>query len=107
MTKELFIATINNIQEYSEFENKLYELGIDILDQECICNLLKNLEEILQRETGDEKGEFGNIAYFMWELDFGKKYRDGCAVDTVNGEQVNIVLRTPEDLWNSLPISKK
>lgn len=45
----------------------------------------------------DDKGEW--ISYFMYELDYGKKYEDGCITDE-NGN--NIRLSNTKELYNLL-----
>ena len=41
----------------------------------------------------------GWISYWIYDLDFGAEYRDGCVKDA-NGN--NISLKTVEDLWKIL-----
>jgi len=49
--------------------------------------------KLLQELTNDENDW---IDYYIWELEFGDKYKDGCV--KINNE--NIPLRKSEDLWN-------
>ena len=50
----------------------------------------------LLKECGNDTNDW--IGYFVWELDFGRDYTDGCVM--INGKDVP--LRTAEDLWNIL-----
>ena len=46
-----------------------------------------------------EDNDSGLIPYWCFELDFGKKYKDGCIQEK---DGTNIVLKTPEDLYDAL-----
>ena len=53
--------------------------------------VVKLLEKLMQ-----DRG--GNISYFIYELDYGREYREGCVSDN-NG---NIDISTPEKLYDLL-----
>lgn len=57
--------------------------------------LINNVIALLARLTNDESNW---ISYWIFELDCGKKYTDGCV--TYNNE--NIKLKTIKDLWDLL-----
>lgn len=42
------------------------------------------------------------IGYWVYELECGDKYEDGCVTSMSGGHEVNIPLKTVEDLWNLL-----
>lgn len=48
------------------------------------------------------KDESRWIDYWMWELDFGKKYTVGTVTEEINGKKVNIPLKTIRNLYNAL-----
>lgn len=105
ITKELFIETIKSIenQQKIDYENsdKLSEVYYSFIEPYDNSLLLNQLLKILNNNfniDNDKCGHETDIEYFIWELDFGKKYTDGCY--TVYGE--NIQLATAEDLWNLL-----
>ena len=52
---------------------------------------MKLLEKLMQDSAG-------NISYFIYELDYGKEYREDCVSDK-NG---NIDISTPEKLYDYL-----
>ena len=103
INKELFIETINIIQSQYEIDRKnseklseVFKSFVDPYDNSLLTNqLLKIFNDIFNIKPN----EYGtDIEYFIWELDFGKKYTEGCY--TINNE--NIPLATAEDLWNLL-----
>ena len=53
------------------------------------------LVKVLEHVMRDEEGW---ISYWLYELDLGTEYTDGCVSD--NGEDV--CLRTPSDLYKQL-----
>ena len=70
------------------------ELFIEPYDNSLLTN---QLLKILNKIFNIKENEYGtDIEYFMWELEFGKKYTEGCISE--DGE--NIPLATAEDLWN-------
>lgn len=83
----------------ANFRNLLYQYDKrEFIDPYCFQDssadefILILLEDIFQ-----DKSHW--ISYFIYDLDFGREYRDGCITDN-NG---NIVcLRTKQDLWNLL-----
>lgn len=104
ITKEQFINTINDMQtiyeKYDKIVDTLYSIGIDIinLDMNPIHETIKLLEDIMGCPR-DYKYYISDISYFVYELDFGRNYKDGCIKDKDGN---NIKLETPEDLWNVL-----
>lgn len=58
--------------------------------------LTNAIMKVLQEATGDTNAHSW-IEYYCYDLDFGRKYKDGCATDK---DGLSIPLNTPEDLWN-------
>lgn len=98
MNKELFIKVVNQIEELNneqeEFNSILHkidnEFGGGLIHNKSI-DFLTNLLKELINDTNDW------ISYYMWEIDFGKKYYDGCVTES---DGTNISLRNAEDLYN-------
>lgn len=63
-------------------------------------SLVDNVITLLVRLTNDESNW---IPYWVFELDCGEKYKDGCV--TYNNE--NIKLKTIKDLWNLLNMEEQ
>ncbi len=104
LTKQEFVDIINRLREATELVDKVEELFRNSRDNlECdFCNgaglqiyhegiVVKLLEKLMQDSVG-------NISYFIYELDYGREYREGCVSDS-NG---NIDISTPEKLYNLL-----
>lgn len=104
LTKEEFIDIINRLRESSELVDKVNELFQNSMDNlECdFCNgaslqishegiVVKLLEKLMQ-------DRYENISYFIYELDYGKEYQDGCISD----KHGNIDISTPEKLYDFL-----
>ena len=98
MTKELFIATINSIQKQIEIDRKNNSILQEMFPDDSIycgynnSELFNALNLILKEQMKDEDDWIG---YFMFELDFGEKYRngmvkeaDGSIIDLSNAERL-------------------
>ena len=94
-SKEQFVSFIALIQDTHEKARQLYDFSngaIDIGDYFPICELLDWLAVL----TRDQKMAW--IDYFVWELDFGKKWHPMC----VTVDDKDVPLGTPEDLYAML-----
>lgn len=107
MTKKLFIETISFLEERSKFQEDLQSL----LDKELEEGfnfiypytkwenmLVKILEEELEVEFED-RTRTDWISYFIYELEFGKKWEPGMITD-VDGSDID--LSTSEKLYDFL-----
>lgn len=95
MTYEEFERYIKIVQDCNEKITKIS----DIIDSEFFVELTGYLMDavcdLLERHFEDENGW---VAYWMWDLNFGKEYRDG----KVQIECKNVPLETIEDLYKVL-----
>ena len=104
LTRLEFVDIINRLREATELVDKVEELFRNSRDNlECVfCNgaglqishegvVVKLLEKLIQ-------DTLGNISYFIYELDYGREYWEGCISDK-NG---NIDISTPEKLYDFL-----
>lgn len=102
ISKELFIETIGELEKQKIHDRKCsnafkvllphdYTSGYDNhLLQEQLIKLLKVLTNDNHKDSW--------IEYFIWELDFGRLYKDGCV--TILDKKVS--LKTASDLWDLL-----
>lgn len=102
LTKELFIEIINTIEKQYRYDEKCSDAFQIILPHDHIScydnSLLQNqLIKILKIGAGDNIND-GLTDYYIWELDFGRKWKRGC----VTIKEKDIKLKTAEDLWNAL-----
>lgn len=104
LTKQEFVDIRNRLREATELVDKVEKLFRDSRDNlDCdFCNvaglqishegIVVMLLEKLMQDT------FGNVSYFIYELDYGREYQEGCISDK-NG---NIDISTPEKLYDFL-----
>ena len=98
ITKTQFCSIIDSIETYWETLRKLNE----VLDANMIESKLATfadevrvfISDLFYEEERDSIGD--EIQYYMWELDFGKKWKPTSI--TVDGE--NIRLTNSEELWD-------
>lgn len=100
MDKQTFIDTICFIQELNKEQQQFNDLMSQIDDNfgggYIHHKAIHYLSSLLAKLTNDT---FEEIEYWMWELDFGEKYYDGC----VTKEDGTIIkMKTPEDLYNMI-----
>ena len=104
LSKREFVDILNRLQTATELVDKVEELFRQSRDnlENDFCNgaglqvshegvVVQLLEKIM-----DDSGE--NISYFIYELDYGKEYKEGCISDD-NG---NIDISTAEKLYDFL-----
>lgn len=105
ITKENFCALVDNIERYYRFLEKLEEVGqIDFTNSPFILflNQVSNfLVELFFPHSPDSRW-INDIDYYMYELDFGKKWKPGCL--TIDNKDIS--LRNSEDLWNILVLGE-
>ncbi len=106
MTKEVFISAIEALQKQYAFDEKISDClriafdGAMPYDNHLLTNVIL---EILQDHFPPGKDGWCDIEYFMYELDFGKKWTK----DSVTDGGKSIRLETPSDLWDYLTENKK
>lgn len=105
MDKELFIKTIEALEQQYKKDMRFAETLSSLFPESCSANLIPDnhhltnvIVEILQKTFNDDHAHSW-IEYFCFELDFGKK-NDSLKARDKNGN--NIPLTTPEDLYNLL-----
>lgn len=100
ITRDFFTEIIEEIQrtyEYQEGLNKYFEKhDVDgyLYQPDCMCAAMKLLHYIFGEKDINEW-----ISYFCFELNFGKKYKEGSVLDE-NGK--TIPLATIDDLYDLL-----
>ena len=95
ISKENFVKVIKAIENQTTYINKLYDdFHIDLMESP-ICALANEVEVFLIHEFGLSE-RFNDISYWMWELDFGRKWKPG----TVTNDGQDVKLETAEDLYD-------
>lgn len=101
-SKELFIETISEIEKQVRHDKKCSDAFEVILPSDYVSSydnsfLQNQLVKIIQLAMNDNHKDSW-IEYFMWEMDFGRKYKEGSV--TFHGK--NFELKTASDLWDLL-----
>jgi hypothetical protein len=102
ITKELFIETIGELEKQKIHDRKCSDAFQVILPHDYTSGydnhwIQEQLIKVLKIATNDNT-QHSWIEYFIWELDFGKKYEDG----RVQMSGKDIKLQTASDLWDLL-----
>ena len=90
-----FKALLSKVDESGRKLDEISEVlgGADKLcEAACTDEVIRLLEMILDDRDGD-------ISYWVWELDFGRKWKPGCVTDS---DGTDIKLETAEDLYHYL-----
>ena len=98
MNKQLFIQTIETMRELNK-EQEDFDAILKRIDNEFGGGYLHNktislLADILKEAMNDK---YDYISYYLWEIDFGNEYYDGCITEA---DGTSIPLKTAEDLYN-------
>ena len=102
MTYELFVDSIEAIRKQHDQDTQ-FGAALEKAFPESSINPYKNhflqnaLVRLLQEAMNDSQAKSW-IEYFMWELDFGRKYKD----KTVRVHGQYFTLANVKDLWNIL-----
>jgi len=103
ITFDRFNEALTEIVRYIEFDDAIcaacrkYSEGSEFVTEfPYPLRLMTTVVDLLELATNDT--ENGWISYWLYELDCGKDYKEGCV--TKDGE--NIPLKTSQDLWNLL-----
>ena len=103
ISKEKFVEIINRLKSYNELQNKIDDLFKDNIENRerdfmnagsiCVGHesvVVKLLEKMFDTDI---------ISYWIYELNYGKEYTDGCVLDENMNE---IDLSTAEKLYDYL-----
>ena len=104
LTEENFCKLIDTIEEYwravEELEDKY---GIDIW-RSFSSKIIDTIQDFLTKIIyGNEKQDMNDIDYYMWELDFGRKWEPGYCT---YGDGTDIPLKNSHELWKVIEKEK-
>lgn len=107
MRLELFTESIEALEKQSLHDNKCAEAFKTILPHDFVSQynnsyISEQLIKLLKVSLSDNHRDSW-IEYYIYELDFGKKYKKGCATNA-DGSEIN--LSTAKDLYDFL-VTKK
>lgn len=103
ISKEKFVEIINRLKKYNELQNDINELfnesidnkEMDFINAGSICIGHESVVVYLLEKMFDTD----MISYWIYELNYGKEYTDGCVLDENMNE---IDLSTAEKMYDYL-----
>ena len=103
ISKEKFVEIINRLKSYNELQNKINDLfkenidnkEMDFVNAGSICIGHESVVVYLLERMFDTD----MISYFIYELNYGEKYKAGCVLDENMNE---IDLSTAEKMYDYL-----
>lgn len=104
LTKQQFCTAIDNIKDYWDKQREIEDVLGVVFSEGAIVDIIDNYVDtlsLIMRDfpaVGSPVEDIPWIAYFCWELDFGKKYKK----DYVKIDDVEFPLETPDDLYELL-----
>lgn len=108
LKRKRFCEIIARLKEVNDFVNEVNKKTrnlserLDFFNASSLFISSEDLVVELLQELLNDEGEM--ISYWIYELDYGKKYKDGCVIDE-NGLNINI--RSAGKLYDYLTIGKK
>ena len=103
ITKERFIQIIKRLENYNKLQEQINSLFDECIDNKendfCNAGSICIGHESVVVELLENMFNTDMISYFIYELDYGKKYKAGCVLDENMNE---IDLSTAEKLYDYL-----
>lgn len=90
ISKEDFIAAMDDVMAASDYQSGLNQYFKDhdvdgfIFQPDCTCTVIRLLHSIFGESDHEEW-----ISYFCFELDFGRKWKEGCITDN-DGKEIRL-----------------
>jgi hypothetical protein len=106
LSKETFCDAVRELQRAWDYQEGLNEYfsnnGVDgyVYQPDCSETLIRVIEESMGLPIDDEIGS--DLAYFCWELDFGRKFKPGDVTTVKNGKEINEDFSCAESLYDFL-----
>lgn len=103
ISKDKFVEIINRLKNYNNLQDKINDLfkenidnkEMDFMNAGSICIGHESVVVYLLERMFDTD----MISYFIYELDYGEKYKEGCVLDENMNE---IDLSTAEKMYDYL-----
>lgn len=103
ISKEKFVEIINRLKSYNELQDKINDLFKENIDNKendfCNAGGICIGHESVVVELLENMFNTDMISYWIYELDYGEKYTEGCVLDE---NMNNIDLSTAEKLYDYL-----
>lgn len=103
ITKPLFNRCLNSLKAFKNFDDKMYEAGIDLSDIDCVAELQMSLLELLSYccvDNHEDKYRYDPniLEFFVFDLNYGELADNYPLIE--NSEK--IILSTNDDVWKYL-----
>lgn len=103
LTKEQFLNCIETYKKMRDEESELYN-ALQIYDESIFDKWIDSyymlFSEMCELQEPGYDNDWGNdLDYFIFELDFGRLYRDGC-IEDADGNPIK--MSTADELWDIL-----
>lgn len=98
--KNTFIQCMNSIKEFNEYLDKLNDLNINLYENKTVAKLLENFTDLISFCVNDPLGNpyyYSDLAYFMYDLNWGKDWKPGSFTD---GNNNDIKMSTLDEMWD-------
>ena len=103
ITKERFIQIIKRLENYNKLQEKINSLFDECIDNKendfCNAGSICIGHESVVVYLLERMFDTDMISYFIYELDYGEKYKAGCVLDA---NMTEIDLSTAEKLYDYL-----
>ena len=104
INKEEFCKIIKRLTDYNDLQDKIQDLFRDNIDNQEMDfmnagSICVGHETIVVQLLKNMFNNTDTISYWLYELDYGRKYKKGCFKDE-NGKKIDI--STPEKLYDYL-----
>lgn len=101
ITKQEFLSKLSALQKTMETEDELYKASnksIALFENEVFSNFIDEYIKSLSTLIGleNDRYTYNDLDYFIFELEFGKEYKEGCVKD----DDVIVDFSTPEKFYD-------
>lgn len=101
ITKREFVDIIERLKEVYDFVDETNARARNLSIEFNSMHLTIQHEDIVL-ELLDNMFDTDWISYWIYELDYGRNYKEGCIQEEKDGKMVNIDLSTAEKLYDYL-----
>lgn len=107
ITKKEFVEIIDRLRNYNDLKDKINDLFQDLIDnkEQDFCNagsICIGHETIVVELLKNMFNDKDIISWWLYDLDYGRKFELGCIQEAKDGLIINIDLSSAEKLYDYL-----
>lgn len=106
ISKNKFVKIINRLRDYNKLQDKINNLFKDLIDNKeqdfCNAGSICIGHESVVIDILEDMFETDLLNWWIYELDYGKRYMLGCLQKEENGKVINIDVSTADKLYDVL-----